>query len=298
MKKLLTGILLLSLSTLMLAEDIDMNKSKGTEQSVIVSLTPPVAQMYVDKNVIIKVVFDVDLEDKHVKKNDIKLKKISDKKKKIKGEVDYLINEKAVTFTPIEFLKEGFYEIEFKSLKTTKENKHTKIKEIKYRFYVPEVVNGYKLPLEPDATINNATLLGVDSNSNGIRDDVERFIVIKYKDHHKIVTEIGFQGARVYQMIVENPLNTEENYKDLHDAMDCNHYYKFTAKYANNGDSVLIDHYIDSGYKNLQLNTKARVKAYLEYDKQLSGGVYSATPLGEDEKRNCNFDVNALLGSE
>ena len=295
MKKLLTGILLLSLSTLMLAEDIDMNKSKGTEQSVIVSLTPPVAQMDVDQNVIIKVVFDVDLDAKHVKKNDIKLKKISDKKKKIKGEVDYLINEKTVTFTASELIEDGFYEVEFKSLKTIKENKHTKIKEIKYRFYVPEVVNGYKLPLEPDATINNATLLGVDSNDNGVRDDVERFIVIKYKDHHKIVTEIGFQGARAYQMIVDNPLNTEENHKALHDAMDCNFYFESYAQYF--ADPVLVDHYIDDQYKSLQLNTKSRVRAYLEYDKQLSGGVYTLTKASK-MKENCNFDVDALLGGE
>ncbi len=466
MKKLLMGIVLLLLTTLAIAKDIDINKAKGISQDVIVSLTPIPAQMGVSQDVTIKARFNIDLDAQHVKKNDIKLKYITQTQESIiDGNVGYIAEEKAVTFKSKQELEKGYYEIEFKSLKPVKKEKDKQIKEIKYRFVVDEealdtiapniilngestvtlfqdsnyeelgakatdesdgdvdvtvsgsvdtsiegtytitytatdkagneatatrtvnvvaltltgislesnvtllnvgdkatltiigtysdnstkvltsniewivspadsaqmngsiltakkdaqvsvqaklgtvfsntvnltiatIINGYVLPPEPDPAVNNATLLGVDANDNGVRDDVERFIVIKYKDQHKIVTEIGFQGARAYQMIVENPLNTEENHKALHDAMDCNHYYKFTAKYANNGDSVLIDHYIDSGYKNLQLNTKARVKAYLEYDKQLSGGVYNATPLGEDEKRNCNFDVNALLGGE
>ncbi len=40
-----------------------------------------------------------------------------------------------------------------------------------------EVINGYVLPPEPDETLNNSTLLGIDSNNNGVRDDVERKII-------------------------------------------------------------------------------------------------------------------------
>jgi hypothetical protein len=39
-----------------------------------------------------------------------------------------------------------------------------------------EIINGIAVPPEPDMTENNATLAGVDSNSNGVRDDVERLI--------------------------------------------------------------------------------------------------------------------------
>lgn len=39
-----------------------------------------------------------------------------------------------------------------------------------------EMINGISVPPEPDPTINNATLAGVDSNQNGVRDDVERVI--------------------------------------------------------------------------------------------------------------------------
>lgn len=43
----------------------------------------------------------------------------------------------------------------------------------------PQVINGITVPPEPDP-IANATLLGVDSNNNGVRDDVDRQIATLY----------------------------------------------------------------------------------------------------------------------
>ena len=39
-----------------------------------------------------------------------------------------------------------------------------------------ETINAIAVPPEPDMTENNATLAGVDSNNNSVRDDVERLI--------------------------------------------------------------------------------------------------------------------------
>lgn len=39
-------------------------------------------------------------------------------------------------------------------------------------------INGITVPPAPDSVANNATLAGVDSNNNGVRDDVERLIAI------------------------------------------------------------------------------------------------------------------------
>lgn len=40
----------------------------------------------------------------------------------------------------------------------------------------PMIMDPTQVPPEPDPTINDASLAGVDSNNNGIRDDVERWI--------------------------------------------------------------------------------------------------------------------------
>lgn len=45
-----------------------------------------------------------------------------------------------------------------------------------------EVINGITVPLEPDVQVNNSTLAGVDSNSNGVRDDVERLAAINFNE--------------------------------------------------------------------------------------------------------------------
>jgi hypothetical protein len=128
-----------------------------------------------------------------------------------------------------------------------------------------------------------------------VRDDVERYIIKRYKDYHKAVTQIGFQFARAYQKILANPLNTKENHKALSNALDCNFYFESRAKYF--GDPILVDHYINDTFKSLQLNTKSRLKAYIAYDRELSGGVYSLTKA-QKMKEGCNSLVLKLIGEK
>ncbi|MDR0408574.1 MAG: hypothetical protein LBH45_06650 [Campylobacteraceae bacterium] len=104
------------------------------------------------------------------------------------------------------------------------------------------VVNGYELPPCPDPKENDKTLLGIDSNNNGVRDDVERWLIVKYKDHHKIVTEIGFQGAKASQIVIQDPSKARETTKLEEAAQDCNSYFGVYAQY--NNEPLLIDHNI------------------------------------------------------
>ena len=43
-----------------------------------------------------------------------------------------------------------------------------------------ELINGIIVPPEPAPSVNNATIGGVDSNADGVRDDVERVIAKKF----------------------------------------------------------------------------------------------------------------------
>ena len=284
MKKLLMGIVLLLLTTLAIAKDIDINKSKGTEQSVIVSLIPSVADMDVNQNVTIKAVFEVELDTNHIKKNNIKLKKLSDKKKKIKGEIAYLSGEKAVTFKPEQDLEAGVYEVEIKSLKAIKEEKHKKIKEIKYRFYIPEVVNGYKLPPNPNSKINDATLQGVDVNDNGVRDDVERKIVYKYpKKLHRILL---MDGAKAFQKITIEPMDDAKDIeKDISRVGDCMIYLRRIDSEIKSYNFEFIDY-----LEYMTFDNPDRVRRYLDYNLALSGGNYASYP-SDWERASCSPEV-------
>lgn len=64
------------------------------------------------------------------------------------------------------------------------------------------------LPVEPDSAANNATLAGVDSNQNGIRDDVERAIYFKYQ-HSAQEAAPAYQYAQALQMEFTHVYNSE-----------------------------------------------------------------------------------------
>lgn len=55
------------------------------------------------------------------------------------------------------------------------------------------------LPQEPDKAENDATLAGIDTNTNGIRDDVERAIYFKYQASAREAAP-AFQYAKALQM--------------------------------------------------------------------------------------------------
>lgn len=158
-------------------------------------------------------------------------------------------------------------------------------------------VDGHLLPPEPDPKVNNATLLGVDVNHNGVRDDVERWIYKTYKDKHPIYIDIAMQAARGYKLILEKQPKTKEEAKKVMKKVDksiyCELYYTFDAKYF--GDPILIkegDH-IDNGYfrKKIYFNTKARYKIFDRYDQLLSGDSYKMPPE-QEEKAACEFNTS------
>lgn len=61
-------------------------------------------------------------------------------------------------------------------------------------------INGIAVPPAPDATANNATLAGVDSNGNGVRDDAERLVAgLSTKTSY---TDINLEIAKQYGLLV------------------------------------------------------------------------------------------------
>jgi len=147
-------------------------------------------------------------------------------------------------------------------------------------------INGYKLPPEPDPVINSSTLLGIDINNNGVRDDVERKIIETYREPVQI--ELMMDMAEVGQMILENPVGDAlVNQKKISRIGDCGMYLRRQKQRPSN--------YIDF-YENNMYNTKQRVRAYLDYNLALSGGVYGSSP-SDWTADSCDYDVDAMLGA-
>jgi len=284
------------------AKEVDITVSKGIEQSVISSLTPAPASYDADQNMTLQAVFSMPLDETSIQKNNIKLKKITQSQESmIDGVVAYDANENAVTFKPSILLTDGYYEVEFKSLKATKANKDQHIKEIKYRFYVPEVINGYKLPLEPDPAVNNTTLLGVDSNKNGVRDDVEIYIIKRYATdpkYPKTKTAIALQYAWASQKILDNP--TVESKKYIDDALDCESYWAWKEMKKNTqGQSNFerglyysnLSSLIDSNLRDHIYNTRERIEQKFSFNAALSGNIFDDRDESID---NCQINIDNL----
>ncbi len=165
-------------------------------------------------------------------------------------------------------------------------------------------VDGHKLPPEPDPKVNNATLLGVDLNCNGVRDDVERWIYKTYS--HPIERALLMQDARYEQSILKNysaiidrdnkilkELNViEDNY------LSCMFYWK--RKHSNENFQLSLyselegfqHKYFSEPIKKIQRNTIERINARNELEKAVSGGVYS---LPEPDKSKCDFNATELM---
>jgi len=260
------------------ASDIDLNESKGTDQSVIASLSPAKAQIDVWNNAKIEISFNVPIDASSVQKNNIKLVHLSSNSNDhIDGAISYDKYDNKVVFVPSDLLPVGAYEVEIKSLKADKAYKSTQIKEIKYRFYVPEVINGHQLPPEPDPVVNNSTLLGIDVNDNGVRDDLEIKFARTYQGYPHASKEfaIAMQYARAAQIIVQEPDQAWEKgtYRLMHDAVDCTWYY--LKKYYTDTTSVIEHNIFTKEFEYGLFNTEDRLKAYFKYNAALSGHVFT-----------------------
>ncbi len=133
-----------------------------------------------------------------------------------------------------------------------------------------EILNGYTLPPEPYNVVNNSTLIGIDTNNNGIRDDVERMIIKDYPK--KLHTELLLDGAKEFQKIMEQSLgNALDLQKNISKVINCRTYLADIdidiASYNFNMIKYL---------ENITFNTNDRAKKYLDYNIELSGGVYGS----------------------
>jgi hypothetical protein len=163
--------------------------------------------------------------------------------------------------------------------------------------------DGYIPPSMPNERENNKDLLGVDSNNNGVRDDIEIYIYDRFKDtkNYKVDREIAMQFARMSKELIQNPETAYEDGKYVIEdrALACQFYYYEIYLAANNLEN--FDAYLkfskqndmlDAAMKDVIYNTKDRLMAYIKYNESMSGHVFDDRPYSKD---NCDFDIDNLI---
>tara|TARA_Y100001960_G_scaffold319101_1_gene389946 strand:- start:1244 stop:1786 length:543 start_codon:yes stop_codon:yes gene_type:complete len=124
-----------------------------------------------------------------------------------------------------------------------------------------EIEKKFNLPPEPDEKLNNATILGIDSNNNNIRDDWERAIAFEYYDdplEMKLHNEFAKNSTFRIKSYLSNNINEyKELLKKLDEIIGCSSVL--------NKKSVL-----ESGITDFEGNTFKRHKELLRIETEMS----------------------------
>jgi hypothetical protein len=159
--------------------------------------------------------------------------------------------------------------------------------------HIYQVIDGHRLPPEPDPQINNSSLLGIDSNNNGVRDDVERYIVYRFQGYKDAKKEraIALQyGRAVQKLLEEGPSNVFVTERLLNQASECEwyFYYKFKDYQYRSTHNIF-----DSEFEDTVFNTQERIRIYYQCNAQLSGHTFSSNL--EPSVDDCEVNINEIL---
>lgn len=177
-------------------------------------------------------------------------------------------------------LPPGFYQV-FVKLKSHKKIEYSN--KNKYKNYVRLIIEGANKVAAPDERENNRTVKGVDSDNDGIRDDIQRWIDEEFSSQPDV--RLGMrQIAIANQLELLTVANREQSIiasRKLLDSINCLGSIVGTdaaTKYQREHDAKL-------------LNTKDRLNANIKSNSNFSGQAYELKNSKEEERALCDFDV-------
>jgi len=145
-------------------------------------------------------------------------------------------------------------------------------------------VSTQSITLPPDpGEAGKATLEGIDSNGDGVRDDVERYIVFTVPESEKHREALKQQAIAIQRSLLIGPTGTQQQAIDAAisqgRAIECLHYLRVLEQ--NRWKEVLA----------LMLNTKLRIEANDAHGARINGQVFG---LLDDERATCAFNPDLL----
>jgi len=145
------------------------------------------------------------------------------------------------------------------------------------------------LPPDPGEA-GKATLAGIDSDNDGVRDDIQRYIALTYPNSTKNQAALT-QMAKVMQNALLDANDKQKSVKhgeEVSKASECHTYLL-----GNDVAAVDASYKMEKDMDSIILNTDARNKAYFTYNDQLGGEVFFGTPDSQIATA-CDFDVASL----
>lgn len=143
------------------------------------------------------------------------------------------------------------------------------------------------LPPDPGEA-GKQTLLGIDSDNDGVRDDIQRYIYFAYPNEEKTrlaLTEVAKQ-YQILLMQVNDPDAVFNNATKMARHGECLDFIK-----GEDAADIL------AALRAEVLNTIDRSAAYINYSDSLAGEIILGRPFA-DWKNSCTFDVDAIGGAQ
>lgn len=140
------------------------------------------------------------------------------------------------------------------------------------------------LPPDPGAA-GKASLVGIDSDHDGIRDDIQRYIALTYPNSMRVRKALtGFAKAEQDALLSNgDKAKALIAAKEIHRSIDCLWYiYGSATSFDASGNLTAV-----------YLNTQDRSLADKAYNKVLNGEFFLSTPEAQ-RKASCDFDPDAL----
>lgn len=150
---------------------------------------------------------------------------------------------------------------------------------------LPPVVDDSGLPPDPGEA-GKATLEGIDSDNDGVRDDVQRYIALTYPDSERTRAALT-QYAKVRQ---NSLLDADDKEKSIRHAEESDKTGACLWYILGSLDERIK---VRNSLKSVILNTDERNYAYFTYDSQLGGEVFQSVPYDE-RASSCEFDPASL----
>jgi hypothetical protein len=150
---------------------------------------------------------------------------------------------------------------------------------------IQPVGTGTTLPPDPGEA-GKSTLEGIDSDNDGVRDDIQRYIALTYLDSEKTRAAL----TQVTKAIQASLLDTDDkdasnaHTVDVFQAIECLYFLR-----TNDADAGNILDTLRTGI----LNTADRREAWLKADQHFGGESYSVASEEEAPSR-CDFDVGVM----
>lgn len=151
----------------------------------------------------------------------------------------------------------------------------------------PFLVDGKEEPEFPDEELNNETILGVDSNRDGVRDDLEIFINRTAKDRNERLSLRQYVRYAHVELERWNHVSVNELYKMNSDIAKSGECFLYISRRHDNID--LLKKIIILIYNNSLREEASRASGFKLRGEALGSGI-SAT----ESYKGCEFAVDDL----